>query len=100
MKVHELKIVEPYFLSVFNGNKNFEIRKDDRQFEIEDILLLKEWHNNDVDKKFSGFTGRFVFARVSYILRNVPDFGLKDGFCLMGIKVCDFNERKIHIDRP
>lgn len=43
MKIHELKILPQYFEEVLKGNKTFEIRKNDRDFKIRDILILKEW---------------------------------------------------------
>ena len=43
------------------GNKLFEIRKNDRNFQVGDVLLLKEWDNIK-------YTGREVGAMVRYIL--------------------------------
>ncbi|WP_270745219.1 DUF3850 domain-containing protein [Lactococcus petauri] len=41
MKTHELKLDVKYFDDVKNGTKNFEIRKNDRDFKVGDILILK-----------------------------------------------------------
>lgn len=41
MKIHELKLDVKYFDEVKDGNKNFEIRKNDRDFNVGDILKLK-----------------------------------------------------------
>lgn len=41
MKKHNLKILPQYFEAVINGCKNFEIRKNDRFFKLNDILFLK-----------------------------------------------------------
>lgn len=43
MRIHELKITEPYFSDVAFGSKNFEIRKNDRDFKVGDILILRKW---------------------------------------------------------
>lgn len=40
---HELKILPKYFEDVMTGKKNFEIRKNDRDFKVGDYLLLKEY---------------------------------------------------------
>lgn len=43
--LHELKIYPKYFQETIEGNKPFEIRKNDRHFQVGDVLLLKEWDN-------------------------------------------------------
>lgn len=43
MKVHELKIWPSFFRAVSEGTKTYEIRKDDRGFEVGDVLLLLEF---------------------------------------------------------
>ena len=39
--VHELKIKEDYFFNMLEGDKNFELRKLDRDYKVGDILILK-----------------------------------------------------------
>jgi len=41
LKIHELKLDVKYFDDVKSGKKNFEIRNNDRDFQIGDILELK-----------------------------------------------------------
>lgn len=43
MKTHELKLDTKFFDDVKSGKKNFEIRKNDRDFENGDILVLKRY---------------------------------------------------------
>ncbi|MCX7610250.1 MAG: DUF3850 domain-containing protein [Ignavibacterium sp.] len=40
MAVHKLKIYPEFFKEVCSGKKTFEIRKNDRGFQVGDILLL------------------------------------------------------------
>jgi hypothetical protein len=77
MKVHELKIHKEYFAEIIAGFKSFEIRKDDRDFEIWDELVLREF-----DKANLVYTGRFLHRRVDYILRG-GQFGLEEGYVIM-----------------
>lgn len=42
MNKHYLKTVQPYFDAIDQGLKTFEIRKNDRDFKVGDILVLLE----------------------------------------------------------
>lgn len=78
--VHELKTWKQYFEEVFMGRKTFEIRKNDRNFKRGDILILKEWDNDN-----KSYTGREMARRVTYIL-NGGQFGISDEFVVMSIQ--------------
>lgn len=75
--IHELKILPQYYYDILENQKRFELRKDDRDYQVDDILALEEW---DGEK----FTGNFVQIRIRYILRNCPEYGLKAGYCILG----------------
>ncbi len=74
--IHELKIAPIYFEAVISGKKAFEVRKDDRKYQENDVLILKEYDNN-------AYTGREYAVIVTYILRGEY---CKDGYCIMSIK--------------
>ena len=40
MKVHNLKIKPQYFKDVVSGIKTFEVRKNDRNFKVGDLMVL------------------------------------------------------------
>jgi len=42
MKTHELKCIQPFFAELIRGEKTFEIRYDERFFQVKEILILKE----------------------------------------------------------
>ena len=71
------KILPKYYEDVNSGCKNFEIRKDENDIEAGDELVLEEWSRE------IGYTGRSVIRTVSYVLRNVPEYGLKEGYCII-----------------
>lgn len=77
---HELKILPQYFEKVLFNLKNFEIRYNDRNFTVGDILCLKEF-------EAGSYTGRSIEAKVIYLLSS-EDFpeGLKNGYVILGIK--------------
>jgi len=77
--LHELKILPEYYDPVVLNHKTFEIRKNDRNYQVGDVLLLREW-------KSGKYTGREVKRFVSYIYHGNGDFGLADGYCVLGLK--------------
>lgn len=77
--LHELKIWPKYYVRVFMNEKNFELRKDDRNFDTSDTLYLREF---DPDK--NDYTGRSCHRGVTYILRG-GSFGLEAGYVIMSL---------------
>ena len=43
---HYLKISPYYINEVIEGNKTFEVRKNDRNFQVGDVIILQEYHNS------------------------------------------------------
>jgi hypothetical protein len=60
---HELKTWPEYFGAVLDGSKTFEARFDDREFEVGDVLYLREWN-----PETEAYTGRETRRTVSYKL--------------------------------
>lgn len=77
---HELKTETKYFNEVISGNKNFELRKNDRGFKKGDYLLLI-----DFDKEKQESTGRSFYKTISYVLESAPEFGLQEGYCILSL---------------
>lgn len=76
-KMVEKKILPQYFGAVVAGKKNFELRKDEDDIEVNDLLMLREWNGMQ-------YTGRSTARKVTYVLRNVPEYGLQEGYCIIG----------------
>lgn len=79
--LHALKVLPEYFSALKDGHKNFELRKYDRPFEVTDTIVLQEY-----DDKQERYTGNEIHSEITYILRNVPKFGLRPGYCIIGLK--------------
>lgn len=78
---HELKTWSVYFDLIDSGQKTFELRKNDRDFQVGDRLILKEW-----DPETSEYTGRMMIVKVLYIMPG-GQFGLDPGYVCMAIKI-------------
>lgn len=79
MVIHHLKTWPGFFQAVRDGRKQFEVRKDDRGFQIGDRLHLQEW-----DPDTQEYTGRSHIMTVTYRLPG-PGFGIEDGFVVLGL---------------
>lgn len=75
--VHK-KILPEYFELVRKGIKRFELRKDEDDIQPNDFLVLDEWDG-------ANYTGRYFACTVIYVLRNVPQYGLQEGYCIIGL---------------
>lgn len=86
MKVHELKILPGYYKAIMHKGKSFELRKDDRGFEVGDRLRLRKYDTllNSSGEPY-GYTGEVIVATITYILRDVPQYGLHEGYVILGL---------------
>ena len=84
---HELKTVAPHFDNVKNGSKHFEIRKLDRDFKVDDFLVLQEY------EPIIGYSGRSVTVVVTHILKDAFSYGLRRGYCIMSIWTCSIQPK-------
>jgi hypothetical protein len=89
MKHHELKIWPVFFEAIFVGHKKCEFRINDRDFQVGDLLILREYH-----PQTESFTGREIHKYVShmlelldfspgYVILSLSDFPL-DAFSFTG----------------
>jgi len=74
VKTHELKTLPRYWEAVWAGVKTFEVRRNDRGFEIGDELSLVNMA-----------TGQAIRRKVTYVLHG-GQFGIEPGFVVMGIE--------------
>ena len=85
MTEHTLKCTEAYFDAIERGDKNFEVRRDDRGFQKGDTLVLERFHPS------KGYTGalttfgiKLIRKTVTYILTG-GQFGIEPGYVVMGL---------------
>lgn len=71
MQTHELKTDPEVFDAVAAGLKTFEIRYDDRGYQVGDQLILRKT--------------RYTGAEMSHILRG-PCYGLADGWVIISLE--------------
>lgn len=78
--VHEKKILHQYFEPLQNGTKRFELRKEDEvPYQVGDEIILREWNEEE------GYTGHQTHRMITYVLRDCPEYGLKEGYVILGL---------------
>ncbi|OTQ74743.1 MULTISPECIES: DUF3850 domain-containing protein [unclassified Gilliamella] len=80
METHRLKIKSEYFSSVINKTKTAEIRYNDRNYQIGDILIL-----NEIDEH-GELTGNSCQVVVTHILDDSEYF--KMGYVMLSFHMC------------
>lgn len=75
---HELKILPKYLNDVWSGVKTFELRKNDRGFNIGDTLILRGFEDGY-------YTGDSIEVDVIYILHG-GEYGLDKDYVILGIE--------------
>lgn len=75
MQTHYLKLVQPFFFDVLSGNKTFEIRRNDRDYQVGDLVILQEY-----DMKGHFYSGQEIRVRITYMLENIA--GLDSNYCI------------------
>ena len=88
MATHVLKTDAEAFQASWDEVKPFEVRFDDRNYEVGDNLILVETlHTGDEmrEGKPLVYTGRWLAVCVMYKLKG--EYGLKEGWCILGTAV-------------
>ena len=79
-KLHELRILPKWFKAMMFEGKDFEIRFNDRRFEVGDCLLMREWD------ELSGYTGNYIKAKIKYVYQGTGEYGVSKECCILGLE--------------
>lgn len=77
-RIHHLKTLPEFFQQVWLGIKRFEVRKNDRDYNEGDVLILEEWSPE------TQYTGRFIDTDILYLLHG-GQFGIEKGHSVLGL---------------
>lgn len=85
---HTLKVWTEFFPAIQSGAKNFEVRRNDRWYQVGDVLELVSYDpgsNRVLDTPPE-------YRRITYILRgkNSEKFGVVEGFCVLGLEKMEY----------
>lgn len=87
VRTHELKSWPRFFRPIVAGERTHELRRNDRDYQVGDRVLLREY-----DPDSQRYTGSFCEAAItSMTSRDVPcavsDEGLNRDFCILSVRV-------------
>ena len=85
---HELKTDPEPFNDIIEGRKTFEIRWNDRNFQVGDRLILRQTKHTAIEMLEGApliYTGAFWSVDVIGILHG-PAYGIDKGYCVMSLK--------------
>ena len=80
MNEYKLKIKSEHYVDVINGTKTAEIRYNDRNYQVDDILIL-----NEIDS-LGNFTGNNCVVIVTHVLNN--NQYLQTGYVMLSFHIC------------
>lgn len=84
MQIHSVKCWPSFFNATKRGDKGFELRKNDRNYQVGDELHLLEWEPNS-----KTYSGRIIVRSITYVLRasdaDAKDMPLHPQYVILGI---------------
>ncbi len=84
--IHKLKCWPAMYQALLDGDKTFDVRRDDRNFQVGDVLSQREFDYNR-----QSYSGRQADYLVTYILRGKeqPHLGVGLDYVVLGVKPLD-----------
>lgn len=95
MKLHELKILHKYLVDVDLGRKTFELRKNDRDYQVGDLIRFIDIREDDSTANKNQIEPNIdenTLYRITYVLKDVEKYGLDKDYCILAIKKLNIKE--------
>jgi hypothetical protein len=102
VSVHHIKIDTQYADAVLSGLKPFEVRRNDRGYQVGDHLIMHEVGDAGEDRHWQAPADcsrcrvpRAIACRISYVYSGDPRFGghggLQPGYVVLGLEGIDIS---------
>ena len=92
-ETHRLKTLPQFFDAVQRGDKRFDVRRNDRQFQRGDIVILQYFHPKDGYARGPDMKMKEMRFRVGWTLHG-PAFGVEAGYCVFSLEPIESSECK------
>lgn len=80
---HTLKIKPIFYLDIISGKKTFEIRKNDRDYKVGDLIKFVDTNGNDFQQVFEQ-----NLYEITYILTHADFEPIPEDYVVFSIKEC------------
>lgn len=86
MNTHKVKSWPDLFASLISGDRQFDLRRNDRGYKVGDLIVFQEY-----DDRKRVFTGMELSRRITYVMDGVgvgsiePLRGLQHGFVILSL---------------
>ncbi len=77
MKMHSLKVWDKFYWKLYDGTKTFEIRKNDRNFQVGDILYIRAYDREKAEY--------MDFPQLTFTVTYITDYEQKPEYVVMSI---------------
>jgi len=78
MTEHKVKSWPEFFNDIADGTKTFDLRKNDRDYQVGDTIVFEEFK-----PRLGTYTGELVTCRIGHMLKEFP--GLMPGYVILGL---------------
>lgn len=99
MTLHELKILHEYLVDITIGKKTFELRKNDRDYQVGDLIRFIDVREDDSTTNKNIYKNQIepnidenTLYRITYVLKGVEQYGIDTDYCILAIKKLDIKE--------
>lgn len=77
--IHNIKIQQCFLVHILEGRKTFEVRKNDRDYQVGDIISFLPIQDED----YNAYKTKPI---PEYRITYVTNFGCQDGYVVFGIE--------------
>lgn len=81
--IHKLKILKQFADAIISGDKNFEVRKNDRGFQKGDVISFQVI---DEERYYPHYCEHFLNGKSYEITYVLTGWGIEEGYCVLSIK--------------
>lgn len=85
-QIHELKTDPEPFAASVRGDKPYEVRFNDRNFQVADLVLLHETRHSGKEMRAGKplvYTGRSLLREITEVRSN---YGMQEGWVILGVR--------------